>query len=94
MKTLEEITDPVGRRTYSPDEEIARKAPAVICAVASRTLRLRQSMEKIRANPPESFSLHDVEQLVRDYVAVLPFEKQLLSGQTVQVDEALRFFSV
>lgn len=78
--------------TYSPDEEVARKAPAVICAVASRTLRLRQAMDKLRANPPESFSLHDVEKIVRDYIAPLPFEAELLSGQMAQVDLAIRSF--
>lgn len=92
MKTIEEITDPVGRRTYSPDEEIARKAPAVVCAVASRTRRLRDELAKLRVNPKREFSLQDIEQLTRDYVSPLPFENELLSGRIEQVDDAIRNF--
>lgn len=88
MKTLEEITDPVGARTYSPDEEIARKAPAVICAVASRTLRLRARLEEYREN--ETFTFKDMEDLVRDFIAPLPFETDLLSGNLPRIDEVMR----
>lgn len=90
MKTKDQITDPVGARTYSPDEEVARKAPAVICAVASRTLRLRKKLEDTRNEGNQSFSLRYVEDLLCDYVAPLPFEKELLSGDIAQVDHAIR----
>jgi hypothetical protein len=90
MKPLESITDPVGRRTYSPDEEVARKAPAVICAVASRTLRLRDKLEDLRCGPKDSFTVRDIAELLSDYVAPLPFELELLSGQLPQVDDAIR----
>lgn len=92
MKTLEEITDPVGRRTYSPDEEVARKAPAIICAVASRTFRLRAEMEKLRRTKPESLSMAEVEKLVQEFILPLPFEKELLSGDIQQVDTAFHDF--
>jgi hypothetical protein len=95
MKPLESITDPVGRRTYSPDEEVARKAPAVICAVASRTVRLREALAKMKANPHASgitFNLFELSALLSDYVAPLPFESELLSGQLPQVDDAIRSY--
>lgn len=90
MKTKDEITDPVGVRTYSPDEQIARKAPAVICAVASRTLRLRKKLEDTRSEGNQSFSLRYIEDLVKDFIAPLPFEKELLSSDIVQVDHVMR----
>lgn len=49
--------------TYEPTIETARKAPAVVCAVASRTKRLREKMEAIRKMDVKSFNLHEVEQL-------------------------------
>ncbi len=93
MKPLESITDPVGRRTYSPDEEVARKAPAVICAVASRALRLREALAKMNEQPHASaitFNLFELGALLRDYTAPLPFESELLSGQLPKVDDAIR----
>ncbi len=83
-------TDPVARRTYSPDEEVARKAPAVICAIASRTLRLRARLEEMRKAKPEVITLHDIERMLHDYVAPLPFEAELLSGDYLKVDHAIR----
>jgi hypothetical protein len=90
----ENITNPVGVRTYSPDEEVARKAPAIICAVASRTLRLRAKLDLLRKSNQNQFSLHDIEDLVRDYISVLPFERELLSSDIVKVDEVLREFVI
>lgn len=79
-------------KTYEPEIETARRAPAVVCAVASRTQRLREAMAKLRAQKPETLSLHDVEQLVRDFIAPLPFEKDFLSGNMERVDSGISNF--
>jgi len=94
MKTKEEITDPIGARTYSPDEEIARKAPAIVCNVACRVKRLRDKLTKLKKD--HSFdskfkmNLHELEVFLLDSIAPLPFEAELLSGDITKVDEALR----
>lgn len=75
--TSEQVTDPVGLRTYSPTEEACRKAPALVCAVASRVLRLR---EAIRTGKPYR---------IEDVTAPLPFEADLLSGDIGRVNAAL-----
>lgn len=86
---IEEITvlDENGRRTYVPTIETARKAPAVVCAVASRIVRLRERMAKLK--PDVSYSLKDIEDLVLDTVGELPFEKDFLSGKIEKVDDGI-----
>lgn len=81
-------------KTYEPEIEVARKAPAVICAVASRTFRLRHEIAKLKAQQKTEFSLREVEELLRDYLARLPFETELLSGDILQVDRAIREYPV
>ena len=80
--------------TYEPTIETARKAPAVVCAVASRTKRLREKMEVIRQTDGvmKSFSSHEIEQLLRDFIAPLPFEADFLSGRIDRVDNAIKNF--
>lgn len=94
MKELSEITNTLGAKTYSPDEEIARKAPAVICAVASRINRLRGKFRKLKEqvefNSQFKMSIKELEVFLQDSLTELPFEKELLSGNIIKVDEAIR----
>lgn len=85
------------KKTYEPEIEVARKAPAVICAVASRVKRLREAYQKLLLeNRKEELGsvirVHKVEALLREILSPLPFEKELLSGEIEQVDFAIRNF--
>ena len=80
------------RRIYTPQEEVARKAPAIICAVASRVQRLRFKLANL--DQTKRFTLKEIEVLVGECIAPLPFESELLSGNIVQVDQAIQNFPV
>lgn len=87
MKT--DITDPVGLRTYSPTEEACRKAPALVCNVASRVVRLRKKLADLHDdNPAMAMNLAQLERFLLEFTSVLPFEKELLSGDIEQVNSA------
>lgn len=72
----EPITDPIGRRTYSPTEEACRKAPAFCCAIASRIVRLREAI-RLKKN-----------YRMEDLTGPLPFESEFLSSDISQVNSA------
>jgi len=84
--STETITDPVGRRTYSPSEEACRKAPALLCQVAARVVKLREELTKL--DRPH-YTRAEVERLLKPFCETLPFENDLLSGSIERVDHAI-----
>lgn len=84
------ITDLVGARTYSPTEEACRRAPAFLCAMASRLQRLRKKLDTL--DPDARISTPAIRQLLHEFTEPMPFEAELLSGSCEQVNLALESF--
>ena len=69
-----------GRTLYWPPGDVGRLAPAAVCAVASRIVRLR---EKLALFSPED------QAMLRPFLLPLPFEEKLLSGKIEKVHDAI-----
>ncbi len=65
---------------YNPSIETARLAPAAVCCVASRILRLRAKVK--------DFPL-TIQKELEQFIAPIPFETELLSGKIEAVDNAI-----
>lgn len=99
---LKTITDSQGRevKTYTPDIETARKAPAFICAVASRIKRVKEILKKLRdqrAHIPANqiwISHTEIEKIFKECLEPLPFENELLSGDIQKVDQAINNITI
>ena len=57
-----------------------RLYPAALCNIATRVVRLRNKMETF---PPH------IQKELEEFVRLLPFEKELLSGVMEKVEEAI-----
>lgn len=70
---------------YQPSLETARFAPACVCQVAARVVWLRKLIDS--ADSPFN---HEARLALRPFIAGLPFEEELLSGNMDKVDAAVK----
>lgn len=75
------------RKTYSPDEETARMAPAAICHVVCRIVAMRKFLKDAVDNKVID---NNTARLFDQFIGPISFEKELLSGRMEEVDKAIK----
>ena len=76
-------------KIYEPDEQAALFAPAAICGVVSRVIRARAVISKLDIAHDKNIP-HELRIVLLDLISPFPFEKEIMSGNMEQVDNAIK----
>jgi len=70
-----------GRMLYWPKGDMSRLAPAAVCSIAARMVRLRAALKK------DPLDMREMERLINEPIA---FEDVFLSGDSLRVHNAIK----
>lgn len=85
---MSETTEP-NKKPWTPDVEFSRMAPAAVCGIVSRIVRLREAMNQTGQDGKPIFTPAQLA-VLKPVAEPFPFEAEIMSGKMAQVEQAIK----